>query len=66
MVILNRRFRPTLWPTLAAAALLPLLLGLGIWQYGRAQEKDALEARFADMCPAFGARFPIIGNNEFL
>lgn len=48
MVLLNRRFRPTLWPTVAAGLLLPLLLGLALWQYGRAQEKDALEAQFAD------------------
>jgi surfeit locus 1 family protein len=44
---LPRAFRPRLLPTLAAAALLPLLLWLGGWQLERAGEKGALTAAFA-------------------
>lgn len=33
------RFRPGLWPTLATALLLPILLSLGFWQLERAGEK---------------------------
>jgi surfeit locus 1 family protein len=36
------RFRPSLWPTVAFLLLLPLLLGLGIWQLERAGVKQAL------------------------
>lgn len=36
------RFRPSLWPTLAVVLLLPLLLGLGVWQLDRAAQKQAL------------------------
>lgn len=36
------RFAPRLLPTLAVAALLPLLLGLGVWQLERAAYKRAL------------------------
>lgn len=39
------RFRPTLWPTLATLALLPLLVGLGLWQLERAEYKQALATR---------------------
>lgn len=37
--------RPSLWPTLAAAAGIALTLALGYWQLGRGQEKTALKAR---------------------
>lgn len=37
-------FRPTLWPTLSFIALFAVLLGLGNWQLGRADEKQALIA----------------------
>lgn len=37
-------FRPALAQSLATAALLPILLGLGIWQLQRAAEKEALFA----------------------
>ena len=37
------RFRPRLMPTLATAALLPLLVHLGLWQYNKAQQKLALQ-----------------------
>jgi surfeit locus 1 family protein len=36
------RFSPGLWPTLAYLALLPALLGLGLWQLDRAEAKAAL------------------------
>ncbi len=36
-------FSPRLVPTLATAALLPLLIGLGVWQLGRAEEKRGIE-----------------------
>lgn len=36
-------FSPRLVPTLATAVLLPLLIGLGIWQLGRAEEKRGIE-----------------------
>ena len=41
----RRRFRPTLWPTLATLCVLPVLLGLGWWQLERAEFKQAQEAR---------------------
>lgn len=42
----NWRFSAGLVPTLAVAALLPLLVGLGIWQLQRAEEKRELEEGF--------------------
>ena len=41
----KRRFRPTLWPTLATLIVFPVLLGLGWWQLERADFKQAQEAR---------------------
>ena len=35
-------FSPGLWPTLATVVILPLLLGLGMWQLDRAAWKQAL------------------------
>ena len=35
-------FSPGLWPTLATLAILPLLLGLGIWQLDRAAWKQSI------------------------
>lgn len=40
-------FSPGLVPTLATAALLPFLTGLGFWQLGRAEEKLLLEQTVA-------------------
>jgi surfeit locus 1 family protein len=40
-------FSPRLVPTLVTAALLPLLIGLGIWQLGRAEEKRRIEQTVA-------------------
>jgi cytochrome oxidase assembly protein ShyY1 len=37
-------FRPALAQSVAAAALFPLLIGLGVWQWHRAQEKEELFA----------------------
>lgn len=42
----NRRFRPGLWPTLAALAGVSLTCGLGNWQLERAAQKRALYASF--------------------
>ena len=39
------RLRWSLWPALAAAAGIALTAWLGMWQYGRGQEKSALAAR---------------------
>ncbi|MET1079482.1 MAG: SURF1 family protein [Pseudomonas sp.] len=41
-----RDFLPGWWPTLVVALLLPLLIGLGLWQLQRADEKTALLASF--------------------
>lgn len=41
------QFQVSLIPTLATILLLPLLLGLGIWQLDRARQKEALQAQFA-------------------
>jgi cytochrome oxidase assembly protein ShyY1 len=38
----RHRFRPTLAATLAVAVALPVLLGLGVWQLERGQEKARL------------------------
>lgn len=35
-----------LWPTLATLALLPLMIGLGLWQLDRAEQKQHLQAEF--------------------
>ncbi|MEK6592042.1 MAG: SURF1 family protein [Pseudomonadota bacterium] len=43
---LRLRFRPGLWPTLAAAGGIALTLALGNWQLGRGQEKSNLKAQF--------------------
>ena len=47
----GRRFRPTLWSTVAAAAALAVLIGLGTWQVQRLHWKEGViayrEARLA-------------------
>lgn len=40
------RLRAGLWPTLAVLALLPLLIGLGLWQLERAAYKQQLQAEY--------------------
>ena len=52
----RRRFRPTLWPTLATLIVFPVLLGLGWWQLERADFKQAQEAR----AEAEDARAPVV------
>lgn len=47
MRLIQRHFHPGFWPTLAFLVLLPGLVGLGIWQLGRAEEKRVLFAQFA-------------------
>lgn len=39
-------FRPRLWPTVAAAATVALMIHLGLWQVGRAEEKQRLQERY--------------------
>src|SRR5215831_10631895 len=53
--VAGRRFRPTLWPTLAMVAIVALTIGLGNWQRGHAAEKEALAAQAA----AAAARPPL-------
>lgn len=57
--VLAGSFRPTLWPTLAAALLIPLFLAAGHWQWNKAvlkaerqQQLDARGARSALAVPA--------------
>ena len=52
----QRRFRLTLWPTLATLIVFPVLLGLGWWQLERADFKQAQEAR----AEAEDARAPVV------
>lgn len=40
------RFQARLAPTLAAALLLPALIGMGLWQLDRADQKRALQAEY--------------------
>ena len=42
----QRRFRPTLWPTLGLAVLVAATVGLGNWQRHRGAEKEALRAQY--------------------
>lgn len=43
------RLRWSLWPALAAAAGIALTVALGLWQYGRGQEKSVLAQRMAHL-----------------
>jgi len=38
--------RAGIWPTLATAALMPILVGLGVWQLERAEQKLALQRAY--------------------
>ena len=42
----NLRLCAGFWPTVATAALLPLLIGLGLWQLDRAGQKLRLQAEY--------------------
>ena len=48
----KRRFRPTLWGTIAACAGVGLTLALGLWQLDRAQQKEALAGKQAELARA--------------
>ncbi len=50
--MLAYRFRPKLAPTLAALALLPLLIELGLWQWHKAEAKRELQQRIDAMARA--------------
>jgi len=39
----GRRFQPRLWPTLAAALLIPLFMAAGQWQWNKASLKSGLQ-----------------------
>ena len=41
------RFRPGLWPTVAAIVVIAATASLGKWQYNRAAQKDALQAQLS-------------------
>ena len=47
--MVSRRFRPTLWGTIAAAAGVASTVALGLWQLDRAQQKEAQAARQAEL-----------------
>lgn len=55
----GRRFRPALWPSVATALLLPLLLGLGFWQLDRADQKRAQGTLYAERSTAPYLRLPM-------
>lgn len=44
--LMQRQFKPGLWPTLATVALFILLIRLGFWQLQRADEKLELQQRY--------------------
>lgn len=52
------RFRPTLVPTLMVLAMLPVLIGLGIWQLQRLDWKTALLAHIEDQIAAAPVAMP--------
>jgi len=52
------RFRPRLWPTLAALTMLAVLVGLGTWQMQRLAEKRALIAELAARAAQAPAELP--------
>jgi surfeit locus 1 family protein len=45
----NREFAPAPWATLATIAGVALTIALGFWQLGRADAKQALQARMAEL-----------------
>ncbi len=56
MRIGNREFAPATWATLATLAGVLLTIALGFWQLGRADTKQALQARIAE----FARQPPIV------
>ncbi|MGH7488094.1 MAG: SURF1 family protein, partial [bacterium] len=57
----KRRFRPTLWPTLAALVMFVVLVRLGVWQLHRADYKRALQQQYSD-----SERLPPLNFNQVL
>lgn len=47
-----KRFRPGLVPTLVVLTLLPVLVGLGLWQLSRGDDKRAMLATYAQLTAA--------------
>jgi len=54
----RRRFRPTLWASLAALPVFAVLLGLGFWQLERMEWKNALVAEMQARMSAPAMRLP--------
>lgn len=54
----NRFFRPLFWPTLLTALMLPLLIGLGLWQLERLEWKEDLLARITERLTAAPVDLP--------
>lgn len=54
----RRRFRPTLWATVAAAPVFAALIGLGLWQLERMEWKNALVAQMQDRMSAPAMELP--------
>ena len=46
MQIRDYRFRPKLIPTIATLLVLPILINLGMWQSGKAEQKQALQEMY--------------------
>jgi surfeit locus 1 family protein len=46
MLVFARRFQPGLLATLGVIVLLPVLVSLGFWQLGRAEQKRAIQAEY--------------------
>lgn len=44
--VMKLRFAARLWPTLATALLVPLFVGLGLWQLDRAGQKTELQTEY--------------------
>lgn len=50
--MVKRRFRPTLWGTIAVTAGVAATTALGVWQLDRAEQKEAWAARQAELARA--------------
>lgn len=54
----RRRFRPTLWATIAVIPVLAVLIGLGVWQLQRLEWKNQLVAEMQDRMTAPAIELP--------